>query len=540
MLSVQKKVGLTMGISAFLVAVVNAIDLAETGSRSFFEILLNPYVYILLLAAAIPLLTALRDSRLSRYLQVTILLGLGLVSTLLNSPGDLTGIILVAFGLILGIQYELFGARFWPRLIVAMVLYGVFALIAVGYFFKRPLVTSLNYLVAAAGFLYIFWAVFAEEVRNRRRNERMLRDSERRFETIIKNSNIMATNQDRELRYTWIYNPHDFLNSSNAIGATDDVLFSPEVGPRLAEIKRQVLDSGRGVQEEFHARIKGEDRFFDLTVEPLYDDRRSIIGVNTASKDVTERVVLHDQLVQSERFAAAGHLATYIAHEVNSPLQGIASMLDYLRKSYSSQADLKESLDLINRAFSSIGATVKKLLDLNRPNDDRLDVVDLNDIIRSTFALTASMLKQNRVRVDLELSSTPLRVRGQHQRITQVFLNLINNAVESMERHEATMPRRISVTSVTKENWAVVEFKDSGPGFAEKSLRHAFEPFHSEKSRPGMGIGLSICLQILQGIGGMILASNCSEGGACFTVRIPTFQPSAGPASTELDTASRT
>lgn len=309
MLSVQRKVGLTIGISAFLVALVNTIDLTLTNGHSLILSMANPLVYTLLLSSFIPLLTAIRDSPIAKVTQVLILLGLGLVATAVNQPGDLTGIILVAFSLVLGIQYDLLGARFWPRLIVAIVLYGIFAILAAGYLFKRPMLSGLNYLIAAGGFLYIFWVVFAEEIRNRRKSEALLRESETRFETAIRNSNIMATNQDRELRYTWVYNPHSFLDT-DSVGKTDDDLFPPEEAKRLRVLKAGVLETGVGAHEEHHWRVGDQERHFDLTIEPLHDELGRIVGVNTSSKDVTERVLLRDRLIRSERFVTTGQLAT--------------------------------------------------------------------------------------------------------------------------------------------------------------------------------------------------------------------------------------
>lgn len=542
MLSAQKKVGLTIGISAFLVAVVNFIDLTVGDGYSSLRSFESPLVYTLLLASFIPLLTAIRDSNLAKVTQVLILIGLGLVATAINQLGDLTGVVLVAFGLVLGVQYDLLGARLWPRLGVAIVLYGIFAILAAGYLSKRPLISSLNYLIAAAGFLYLFWVVFAEEVRNRRKNEAKLRESEVRFETVIRNSSIMATNQDRELRYTWIYNPHSFL-PADSVGKKDYDLFPREEAQRLSALKLGVLESGRGAHDELHWQVGGRERYFDFTVEPLRDALGAIVGVNTASRDVTERVLLRDRLVRSERLATTGQLATYVAHEVNSPLQGIASLLDYLRKRYASDADLKEGLDLVSGAFSSIGATVKNLLDLNRPLLDRFSNVDLNGVITKTFALTASMLKQNGVRVCSKLARGALPVNGQAQRLTQVFINLINNAVEAMQRRDSpeSYEKQIEVSTSTDGRNAVVRFADSGPGFSEEGLRHLFDPFHTEKAAVGMGVGLTICLQIVEGMYGTIEIANREKGGACVTITIPSLAADgdAPPGSTPYSSSDR-
>lgn len=526
-MSVQRKVGITIGATALLVGINNLILIAELTRTSFLGAIVNPHVYTLLIAAVVPLLTAIRDGLAGKWGQVAIVLGLGIVATILNPPGDLTGIVLVAFALVLTIQYDLLGATFWPQLTAAVVLYGVFAVFAAGYFFKPSLAQGFNYFIAAAAFVYLFWVVFANEVRTRRKNERRLRESEYRFETVIRNSNIMASNQDLALRYTWLYNPHTYFDTSNIVGSSDAALFAPGDAGRLETLKRSVIDSREGIQEEFRATVAGQERYFDLAIEPLLDERDQIIGVTTASRDITERVLLRDRLVQSERFAAAGQLATYVAHEVNSPLQGISSLLDYMRKNAPKGQDLDESLGLIHDAFESIRVTVNNLLDLNRPTRDRLETIDVNEIVRGTFALATGLLKHSKIAVTLDLSDGALLVQGFAQRLSQVFINLINNSVEAMGRGAdggtvvSPESRWIRVHTEGADAKAVVEFSDGGPGFTPEGLKHAFDPFQGKDSRVGMGIGLSICMQIVEAAGGRIAASNARDAGACIRIELP-------------------
>ena len=505
----------------------NLFQIIELTRGTFIEAISNPHVYTLLIAAVVPLLTSLRDGVVGKWGQVTIVLGLGIVATVLNPPGDLTGIVLVAFALVLTIQYDLLGTALWPQLTAAIVLYGVFAVFAAAYFFKPSPALGFNYFIAAAAFVYLFWVVFADEVRTRRKNEQRLRESERRFETVIRNSNIMASNQDLELRYTWLYNPHAYFDSSKILGSSDASLFEPGDARRLETLKRRVIDSGKGVQEEFRATVGSQECYFDLAIEPLLDERNQIVGVTTASRDITERVLLRNRLVQSERFAVAGQLATYVAHEVNSPLQGISSLLDYMRKNAPQGQDLDESLALIHDAFDSIRVTVNNLLDLNRPTRDRLETVDLNEIIRATFALATGLLKKSRIAVSLDLSDGALLVQGFAQRFSQVFINLINNSVEAMSRGgDGSTPmssadRWIRLRTRALDNDAVVELLDGGPGFTPEGLKHAFDPFQSKDSPVGMGIGLSICMQIVEAAGGRITAGNTPEGGARIRIELP-------------------
>ncbi|HUX21365.1 MAG TPA: HAMP domain-containing sensor histidine kinase, partial [Spirochaetia bacterium] len=120
------------------------------------------------------------------------------------------------------------------------------------------------------------------------------------------------------------------------------------------------------------------------------------------------------------------------------------------------------------------------------------------------------------------------------------FINLINNSIEAIQRDagkkekapEARSGRWIRVITKQIGATAFVEFCDGGPGFTPDGLKHAFDTFHRASSPVGMGIGLSICLQIIQAIGGTIRVQNGPVGGACFTIELPCAHKATPPDST--------
>jgi PAS domain S-box-containing protein len=141
----------------------------------------------------------------------------------------------------------------------------------------------------------------ARDVTERKRAEAALHESEERFRVALENSPVVVFNQDKELRYTWVYNPHPGLVAETALGKTDAELLPAEDAARLAEIKRRVLDTGVAAREEVRTIIGGQAFFYDLTVEPLRDVTGNIIGVTCASADITERKQAEEALRQSER-----------------------------------------------------------------------------------------------------------------------------------------------------------------------------------------------------------------------------------------------
>ncbi len=245
--------------------------------------------------------------------------------------------------------------------------------------------------------------------------------------------------------------------------------------------------------------------------------------------DVTERKQMQKQLIRSERLAATGQLAASIAHEINSPLQAVTVMLSSMKKEHEQNKELSSNIDLLTGAFESIRDTVNNLSDLNRPGQAEIKSININDTIEKTTALFRNNLKKNRIKVNLELSSRVSRINASSQQMSQVFLNLLNNAIEAMSRNiqgkrTSATDREINIkTNLRKEN-IIIRFSDSGPGFFKDDLDEVFDPFYTRKKVMGLGVGLSICHDIVKDHGGSITATNSSEGGAVFTIKLPADQ----------------
>jgi PAS domain S-box-containing protein len=137
--------------------------------------------------------------------------------------------------------------------------------------------------------------------------ENALRQSEERFRIALQNSSIVVYNQDRDLRYTWIYNALLGFTPGGIVGKTDAERLLAEDAAHLDRIKRQVLESGSGTRETVRTIIDGEAYYYDLTVEPLCDAQGNVIGVTGASRDITERVRVEVAL-QEERDRTQGYL----------------------------------------------------------------------------------------------------------------------------------------------------------------------------------------------------------------------------------------
>jgi len=248
------------------------------------------------------------------------------------------------------------------------------------------------------------------------------------------------------------------------------------------------------------------------------------------ARDITETKLLHNQLLRSERLAATGQLAASIAHEINSPLQGITALLSVIRMKHAKDEDLLKNIDLIKSAFVSIRNTVRNLIDLNRPGQEKKQPMDVNQVIENTVALIRSYLKKNMVNIKLNLAAETSNINASPQQIGQVIMNLINNAVDSIInspdfhnniKGSHSFGGEISIDTDNRGEEFIITVKDTGPGVSKNDMDSIFDPFFTRKKTLGMGVGLSICHGIIEDHKGTIIADNLAEGGAKFTISLP-------------------
>jgi len=240
-------------------------------------------------------------------------------------------------------------------------------------------------------------------------------------------------------------------------------------------------------------------------------------------KDITNIKFLQNMTVRSEKLAATKKLAVSIAHEINSPLQAATIMIDSLKKKYFYDNALLNNINLLKNSFYSIRDTVKNLLDLNPYATDQKDMFDLNKIIEKTIELNLDLLNENNIKCIFEPSKNPLNILASSQQFQQVVMNLLKNSIESMENKNKKI---LSVKTNYEDDNIVLVVSDTGSGISEEDLESIFDPFYTQKKKMGLGVGLSVCHDIIENYKGSITAKNLPEGGAAFTINLPNKEDS--------------
>jgi two-component system NtrC family sensor kinase len=224
-----------------------------------------------------------------------------------------------------------------------------------------------------------------------------------------------------------------------------------------------------------------------------------------------------EQLLQSEKMSAVGQLIAGVAHELNNPLTAILGYAQLLE----SEGLNPRAQDFVGKLYKQAQRThrvVQNLLSFARQRKPQREEVDMRSVLDETLTLRDYDLKTNNIRVELEAPSEPLMVVADPHQIEQVFLNIINNAVDAIL--ETGRNGKLHIRAYNQNGQVCVRFADDGPGI--KDPKRIFDPFYTTKSvGKGTGLGLSICYGIAKEHGGDITANNDPEGGAVVEVKLP-------------------
>jgi len=248
-------------------------------------------------------------------------------------------------------------------------------------------------------------------------------------------------------------------------------------------------------------------------------DHSEIVRLEMLAADLAvtiENSRLHHRLVRSEKLAALGQLVAGVAHELNNPLTGIMGYTELLGEEIHKETTLKRVQKLGNEA-RRMKRIVDGLLRFARQNNPSARSADLEAALRDVIQLREYHLRKLGILVELQIAADLPAIGIGEDELKQVLLNILNNSIDAVEE---SAKREIRIVASHQNGRAMIQFDDSGPGFAD--MNRAFDPFYTTKPvGKGTGLGLSICYGIAQECGGEISLANKQPYGATVYLELP-------------------
>jgi signal transduction histidine kinase len=270
---------------------------------------------------------------------------------------------------------------------------------------------------------------------------------------------------------------------------------------------------------EYASRI-GRGDFSPIRPTRRYRDEFTQLGV--AFNRMLQELARREQvLVESHKLRALGTLVAGVAHEINNPLNNIMLTAAVMKEEYEDLTD-DEKLEMIDDLLGQTERsrkTVRNLLDFARESEARLEPLDLRTIVGETLRLVNNELKVKKIHIETSFPGDLLPVHGDRQLLSEVFMNLIINAIDVLPEQGNL---RVSVDDELEEGFVAVKVVDDGPGIPEHILPRIFDPFFTTKPKgKGTGLGLSVAQGVIRKFGGYLRAANAEGGGSIFTVLLP-------------------
>ena len=231
----------------------------------------------------------------------------------------------------------------------------------------------------------------------------------------------------------------------------------------------------------------------------------------------------HEQLIQSKKLASLGILTSGVAHELGNPLNNISMVAQTYLELYDRlpKADRIAYMKMVLEESERIKKIVQDLLDFSRPKKADFKVADINSVIRNSLKLVQNTLDISRIKSQLDLKEDLPAVFIDEDRIREVLVNLLSNAVHAMPSGGTVFIR----SKLAKKNDnIIIEVEDTGKGIPPEFISYIFDPFFSTKGAEGTGLGLSISYGIIRRHDGKMDVRSKVGVGTTFVIELPIFK----------------
>jgi C4-dicarboxylate-specific signal transduction histidine kinase/ActR/RegA family two-component response regulator len=277
-----------------------------------------------------------------------------------------------------------------------------------------------------------------------------------------------------------------------------------------------------GVRDELRM-LQPTPRILERAARPVLDAAGRKIGRVEIYRDLTAQRMFQSQLLQTEKLAALGQMMTGVAHELSNPLTSVLGYAQRLLLREESSGRMPEVRQIFQEAERA-SAILRQLLVNARETPPERRRTSLNQVIMRSMELQRFSFAAEQVRVELDLDPGLPFVMGDGAQLQQVLMNLVGNARQAIQQQGRGGRIRIRTKQIA-ERTVQLEVEDDGPGVPRSILARIFDPFFTTKAADvGTGLGLCIVLSIVREHGGRVNVLDAPEGGAIFSIELPTAE----------------
>src|SRR5436309_4353873 len=350
--------------------------------------------------------------------------------------------------------------------------------------------------------------------------------SEARYRNLFESASDAIATFDANGRFTTFNHAAEIISGyrrEELVGQWFAPMLPDDELPKALAHFQKALAGETGLFETSFYQKDGDVR----TIQVTYSTPRLDEEVLCVIRDVTDQKMLQEQLIQSEKMSAIGQLVSGVAHELNNPLAGISAFAQLLLSEKRFPPDQRTAAEMIYAEARRASRIVQNLLTFARQHKPERTPTSVNQVLDDTLELRGYELRVRGIDVQRDYDEQSPETMADAHQLQQVFLNLITNAEQAMERAERDQ-QRLTIRTRRAGDLIRIEVEDTGPGIPPNLLERIFNPFFTTKpTGSGTGLGLSISLGIVREHEGRIWAENAAQGGARFVVELPVIVPRA-------------
>ncbi len=380
-----------------------------------------------------------------------------------------------------------------------------------------------------------------------------LKASEEKYRSLVESIDDSVYMVDKDCQYLSANNKvlsEYGLAENQIVGKNFSDFHSPEETREFADGVKKVCKTGSATQYEAHN--EEHDKWAIRTLNPIKEpDTKKVKAISVVSMNITERVKAEkelkktynklketqNQLIQNEKIAALGRLASGLAHQIRNPLEIIIMGVEFLGSTLCNK-DLnhEKSIEKIKEAVNRTNQIITDFLSFSRKSELKFESVDVCLLLDETVRLIEHRINVKKVKIERNYPEESLKVKADRNMLEQVFMNLLNNGIDAMSKGDKIRIKVNSNKAMHVEDkigyrandyfkigkkMTVVEFEDTGKGIPEDVLPKVFEPFFTtKKSGKGTGLGLSLAHLIIDRHYGKIDVQSEVNKGTKFTLKL--------------------